>query len=369
VLARKPEITELALADADEEGLRRAAGQVGEKASTTLVDVADERSVAQLLRSNPKPRVLLNCVGPGLRFAVPLGGAAIDAGIDYVDLQDDAEAVAGVEALAEPAVEAGITMVSGAGLTPGLSDLLARRAYDAFDTTEEIRIYWVANMTERPTVANWGHRLGIWTSNVPIVEKGQLAYVPGGSDDVVVEWPEPAGEVVERLCGHPEPLTLHKRLPGVQRITVRGGYTPNEHDELIGDLRALGLTSLDPVSVGGTTMSAVEFMSDYARTEAFRSTHRFQSILERERKIGDNNGLRVEVIGTRDGKRERFVGVFFSRDRNIGIYMTAAVTTYMVALGEIEGPGLYFLEDLDHQKILDRLAEEGVTITETMEAA
>ena len=166
-----------------------------------------------------------------------------------------------MEALAGPTVAASVTLISGAGLTPGLSDLLARRAYDRFDSTDEIRIYWVANMTEEPTVANWGHRLGIWTSDVPIVEAGEIRYVPGGTDEVVIEWPDPAGKVVERLCAHPEPLTLHKRLPGVRSITVRGGYTPGEHDELVADLRQLGLTSLEPVDVRGTTLSAVEFMA------------------------------------------------------------------------------------------------------------
>ena len=369
MLAGKPEISEVVLADSNEEGLQRAATAVGEKARIARVDVGRTQEVADLLDSEPKPRVALNCVGPGLRYAASIGRAAIEAGIHYVDLQDDAEAVADMEALAGPAVAASVTLISGAGLTPGLSDLLARRAYDRFDSTDEIRIYWVANMTEEPTVANWGHRLGIWTSDVPIVEAGEIRYVPGGTDEVVIEWPDPAGKVVERLCAHPEPLTLHKRLPGVRSITVRGGYTPGEHDELVADLRQLGLTSLEPVDVRGTTLSAVEFMSDFAQSEAFRSTPRFRSILERERAIGDNNGLRVEVTGTRGGELERFVGVFFSRDRNIGIYMTAAVTTYLVALGEIEDAGVHFLEDLDPEQILERLAVEGVEIDESVEAA
>lgn len=366
LLARKSEITEIVLVDANEDALRRAAAVVGDKATTELVDVAATDTVADLLARNEGARVVLNCVGPGLRFAAPIGRAAIDARLDYVDLQDDAEAVEHVAALAERAASAGVTMISGAGLTPGLSNLLARRAYDRFDSTDEIRIFWVANMTEEPTVANWGHRLGIWTADVPIVEDGTVRYVQGGTDEIVLEWPEPAGKVVERLCAHPEPLTLNRRLPGVRSITVRGGYTPGEHDELIADLQALGLTSLDRVEAGGATLSAVEFMSEFARSEAFRSTPRFRSILEHERAIGDNNGLRIEVTGTRDARRERYTGVFFSRDRNIGIYSTAAVLTYMVALGKAPGPGLFFLEDLEPQPILDRLAAEGVTITESM---
>jgi saccharopine dehydrogenase-like NADP-dependent oxidoreductase len=367
MLAGKPEISELVLADANEDALARAAAAVGDKASTVVIDVADTEAVADLLGAEPKPHVVLNCVGPGLRFAAPIGRAAIDAGVHYVDLQDDAEAVGQVETLRDAAADARVTLISGAGLTPGLSNLLVRRAHDAFDTLDEVRIFWVANMTERPTVANWGHRLGLWTSDVPVVEDGAVKYVPGGTSEVIVEWPAPAGSVVERLCAHPEPLTLNRRFPDVRSISVRGGYTPGEHDELIADLRKLGLTSLTAVDVAGAELSAVDFLSSFAQTDAFRGTPRFQRILEREREIGDNNGLRVEATGTRAGRKERIVSAFFSSDRNLGIYMTAAVTTYLLVRGSIDEPGLFFLEDLAPEPILEQLESEGVTVTHAVE--
>jgi saccharopine dehydrogenase-like NADP-dependent oxidoreductase len=367
LLARKPDVTEVVLVDAWEERLRDVAVRIGQKARPVVLDAGRADLVEELLGEEPKAAVMLSCIGPGFRFAEPMMRAALNAGVHFVDIQDDADAVPAVEALDEEVRAAGLTMISGIGLTPGLSNVLAKRATLELDEVEDLAIYWVANMTEQPSVANWGHRIGIWAMDVPVLEDGELTYKPGGTDEVVIEWPEPAGAVVERLCAHPEPLSLWPRLPGLRNVKVRGGYTPAEHDALLADLRVLGLTSLDPTPVAGADIVPAEFMSHFATTEEFRQTPRFQAVLEREREIGDNNGLRVEATGTKDGRRLRRTDTFFNRDRNIGIYTPAAITAYMVARGELASPGVRFPEELDPQPILDALDREGVEIRTTVE--
>jgi hypothetical protein len=69
-----------------------------------------------------------------------LAEVAIASRVPYVSVLDDHEAITARRALAAEAIDAGALLVCGAGLAPGVSDVLARHAAESFDSVDEIRI-------------------------------------------------------------------------------------------------------------------------------------------------------------------------------------------------------------------------------------
>ncbi|MFN3591658.1 MAG: hypothetical protein ACK4TG_05680, partial [Thermaurantiacus sp.] len=71
--------------------------------------------------------------------------AAIEAGVPYVSLCDDYDAAQAVLELDLLAKEKGVTVITGLGWTPGLSNVLARRAADQLDEVDEIHVAWAGS--------------------------------------------------------------------------------------------------------------------------------------------------------------------------------------------------------------------------------
>ena len=70
----------------------------------------------------------------------PIASRALEAGVPFASSGDDESDLMGLRSLTEPARRSGVAIVAGCGLAPGLSDVLARHAADAFDHVDEIGV-------------------------------------------------------------------------------------------------------------------------------------------------------------------------------------------------------------------------------------
>jgi hypothetical protein len=70
----------------------------------------------------------------------PIASRALEAGVPFASSGDDESDLAGLRSLTEAARRSGVAIVAGCGLAPGLSDVLARHAADAFDEVDEIGV-------------------------------------------------------------------------------------------------------------------------------------------------------------------------------------------------------------------------------------
>ena len=70
----------------------------------------------------------------------PIASRALEAGVPFASSGDDENDLMGLRSLTETARRAGIAIIAGCGLAPGLADVLARHAADAFDEVDEIGI-------------------------------------------------------------------------------------------------------------------------------------------------------------------------------------------------------------------------------------
>src|SRR5690606_932507 len=95
--------------------------------------------------------VVINFVGPFYRFAPLVIRAAIEAKVHYVDICDDFDAAEAILAMDEEVKKAGITVLTGMGTSPGITNILARIGMDELDKTEEIDTIWVMGESETGT--------------------------------------------------------------------------------------------------------------------------------------------------------------------------------------------------------------------------
>lgn len=364
-IAEREGVSRVIVGDKNVEGAKQVVNQIGKKAEAVYLNVDDRTTTLNLMR---KVDIVLSMIGPGQQYAVPVLQDALEARRNLLDIADDAEPIPDLLAYDNAAKDAGLTMITGMGVSPGLSNLWARYGADKLDQVEEIRILWVCDMTSNPGAA-WAHRLSAFSAQVPIFDAGQFTYVPGGTGDEAVEWPQPAGTVTERFFSHSEPLTIPRYIKkGLKHVSVKGAFTPEENNKFLMHLTSLALTSDTPVKVGDISIAPKQFMHNFLGSDVFKATDFYKDLIARRNAIGKNMGLRVIVKGIKDGKATQIVYELFGSDRELSTGTPAWVVAHMVLTGKIQTKGVLSPETLglEPKPILDELAKEGATFKETI---
>jgi saccharopine dehydrogenase (NAD+, L-lysine forming) len=225
--------------------------------SSVHIDANDEPAVAALLRQH-RCDVLLNATDP--RFVLPLFGAALEAGANYLDMAmslsyphpERPHELCGIKlgddqfSRTEEYRNAGLLALVGMGVEPGLSDVFARHAADElFDEIEEIGVRDGANLTVEGY--DFAPSFSIWTTieeclNPPVVyeaDRGWFTTEPF-SEPEVFDFPEGIGPVECVNVEHEEVL-LVPRWVDAKRVTFKYGLG----DDFIAKLKTLHELGLD----------------------------------------------------------------------------------------------------------------------------
>jgi hypothetical protein len=240
-------------------------------------------------------------------------------GHDVVSVSDEVGDVQHLLRLHTTALDEGRRLVVGAGLSPGLSGVLARIAADRLVHVDEIHV--ATHGTAGPACARQHHRaLGDTAIGW---HDGEWIDRPGGSGRELCWFPDPIGPADCYRAALADPLLLHRAFPGIERISARVSATRRDR-----------LTARLPM-------------------------------LTPPRRDGDRGALRVEVRGAlADGSRDtRVVGAAGRTGSLAGA--TAAVFAAACATGRVQ-PGIVACGD---DPVVGRwaahlLVECGVTIEE-----
>jgi saccharopine dehydrogenase-like NADP-dependent oxidoreductase len=216
---------------------RAMAAQLGAKAEAAFVDANDESSLVKVLEGAD---AAVGCIGPFYRYAVPVARAAVRAGVNYVDICDDYGPVDELLSLDDAARAAGMTLITGLGWTPGLTNLLAKKGASELDEVEEIRISWAGSAADSTGLAVIMHVFYAVTGDVPTYRDGAWVKVPAGTETETVEFPEPLGKVPVYHCGHPEPLTIPRYIKA-RTVSLKGALVPDWNNKLAPLFARLGL--------------------------------------------------------------------------------------------------------------------------------
>lgn len=239
------DIDTLVLADIDKDrGQEAVRGLDAGCVEVIQVDLRDKGRIEELLVGSD---VLVNCTSfPWFDTVID---AAIRAGVNYADLISEP-----TEEQRERAAEAGVTAVSGLGLTPGTSNVLCAHAAQDFEDIDEFHIHWVSFRSIAPSEGLLETILWELRDDCPtrqLYQDGRYSWARPLEGGRVVKFPDPLGEQRVYLVPHTETVTLPRHFPGVKFVAVRGTWRPDlMSDALV--LNKYGLLDDEPVDGPGT---------------------------------------------------------------------------------------------------------------------
>lgn len=147
----------------------------------------------------------------------PMAEEQLAQGRAVVSCSDDVDDVRRLLALDAEAKARGVSVVIGAGFSPGYTCLLARHAANRFDTVDEIHV--ARSGTGGPACARQHHRARSRTALD--WRDGGWQRRPGGSGRELCWFPDPIGAEDCYRAELPDALLLVPAFPGVGRVTAR----------------------------------------------------------------------------------------------------------------------------------------------------
>ncbi|RLG84754.1 MAG: saccharopine dehydrogenase [Thermoprotei archaeon] len=304
---------EIILADKRVDVLNKAFKQYSSKNIVIkYIDVNDTESLKKLMKESD---IVLNAVGPFYRYGPKILRAAIDAGIDYVDVCDDYDATIEMLNLAEDAIKNKVRALIGMGSSPGLSNVIARFAADYLLTEiHSIDIYHAhgGEPYEGPAVIQ--HRAHSMMIDIPIYLNGKIIYTKLDTDlakkfEYEVEFPE-IGRYKVYLYPHPETITLPKYIRIKNRVTNLGLVLPPEYAYLIRTLVRAGLFSDEEIEVNNIKIKTRDFAIAYILKKR-------NEILEKSGLTKPVGCLMIVVEGVYKGEKYKYT--FYSTAKGLGM--------------------------------------------------
>ena len=289
-LATTSDFDEIVIADADLDRARALAMELGgDRVRAISADAANEAGLIETLRGFD---VVANCTT--YHFGLIVSRAAIKAGVNYLDLGGLFNTPRQLE-LDSEAREAGVTICLGCGATPGVTNLMARKAANQLDQVDEVHIAFASYRAIAPSPGlldtvldefSPGSRRFFW-------QEGEFIEVPAFSGSRRVRFADPVGEVETWYVPHSETHTIHRFIgKGVRVVDVRGTW----RTEIMQALRVFAALEL-------TGAGKTEFRGESIPTQEFLRAH----ILEHVASFGGGDEcaflLNVQVAGVRDGQR------------------------------------------------------------------
>lgn len=216
--ARMPHITGVTVADRDFERASAVAAAIG--GSAVQLDVTDELAMAKAMRD---VEIVGSAVGPATRFSMPVFKSVLAAKRHFVEVSDDPHPILALLAMNDEATAAGITAIVGCGASPGITNLLAVAAASKLDRVDRLVTCWGSAGKEdgddeddagEGVTAALEHWVEQVSQPIPVWRGGRIATAEP-LEVVRVDYPG-IGAVSTRLVGHPEPVTLPLKYPGLQ---------------------------------------------------------------------------------------------------------------------------------------------------------
>ncbi len=290
--------------------------------------------------------------------------AAIQAGVDMLDLVSPHEETLALDAAAR---KAGISVVGGVGITPGITNILARLGADRLDKTEQINIDFAAfrSIAHSPGLLH----VILWefdprTETRFCYEHGRLIPNPPFSGARVVHFPEPIGKQTTYYVPHGESQTLSKNIEGVERVYIRGCFPPRA----MGLVRALydyGLYTAEPVLVGSERVSPLDVIRQHLLSAPEGDQTEVWGYSVQVETIGRLNDAPVMLrYVTSHPPMERWGGRR-AYSKNVGIPLS--IGAQMVAAGKTRKKGVDGVETmLPALEFVDELRQRDFVINECL---
>lgn len=224
-LARSPDVEGVALAGRNEALLKWLLELLGGNSSgisTHAFDLRDEAERERRFRTL-SPDLVISCAGSPRELEFDCVRAAVRAGASWLSTANDHEAAERIRSLNADALAGGVTVVSGCGLSPGLTNLLATLAARELEEVEEIEIALARSARDQAGPAALTQLIVSLSGPAPTVSDGRRTSEAGPKPSHLVYFPEPVGWVETFAGANPEISTLVHKWPGLRLLRWRVG--------------------------------------------------------------------------------------------------------------------------------------------------
>lgn len=292
---------------------------VGGKLKLVALDASDEAAVREVMTGMDA----VACALP-YYFNLDMTRLAIEAGAHFCDLGGNTDIVDQQKALSAAAEAAGVSAVPDCGLAPGMVNILAQGGIDAMDETRSVQIF-VGGLPQNPKpplnyqiVYSMEGVLDYYTTPVLVLENGEVEEREALTGVETLHF-EGVGELEGFLTAggiSRMPYRYQGSIPDMSYKTLR---YPG-HAEMMKCMRDLGLMSLEPIDVKGTSVVPrdvfIEAVSPGLRNPAGN----------------DLVAMRVVVKGTKDGAPKTVTYEMVDRyDAENGVTAMMRTTGYSLA--------------------------------------
>jgi saccharopine dehydrogenase-like NADP-dependent oxidoreductase len=267
----------------------------------------------------------------------------------------------------------GRVCVPGFGMTPGITNLMARRAADQLDEIDTIRISHGAFRPIAFSAAIAETTRVEYDPDLPsrvVFEDGRFIQVPPFARPRNIPLPEPYGTHTQYIIPHPETKTLAKSLAskGVRLIEVRGTW-PEKNMALLRSLYDWGFLRNDEVEVKGMKVPILDaIVAHWLSSPEGKKTELYGYALHVQ-VVGVRQGRRYEFVlththPTSDGSVEDWAGLR-AYTRCVGIPMS--IGAQLIAEGKTRGIGAVPPEEVfEPAVVFAALAERGIKVHENV---
>ena len=360
-LGAAPETTSVCVADVDRAAAERVAQSIGAKGEARQIDIYDHLALVDALQNFD---LVVNTVGPFYKTADAVLPACMAAKVNYIDIADDSAAVQKLLTFEKAVKDSGITAVISHGVSPGVTNVLARSGIDKLDKTQKIQTLWCESSIGAPIgPANIWHALEMCSGTKPQVMDGELAELPAVEGDEVVEFLEPLGEYPVYYCGHGEPVSLHRYFPEIPTITNKGNSWPQAFDfKLLKFFDEIGLADMESLEIEGQEFVARNVGAHVVLNMLGKSIPKIAAELENVEDPGFQ--VRVDVEGEKNGASARY-SYLMKGDMAQATGLSLSYGAQSIASGSISGPGLFAPEVCqDPARMCEWLKTKGFPVVE-----
>lgn len=299
------------------------------------------------------------------KHSLPLLETSVRQGVHFVDLVGEGPS----ERLKydEEGKSKGICLISGLGVSPGITNVCVGRGVHLLDETDRALIYVGGNPVHPQPPLHYRivyaveSLLDFYERKALIMKNGKTQQVEPLSGIESISFPAPFSEME---CFYTDGLNslIHTMAGKVRDELAEKTIRHRGHAQGIVTLKECGLFSRQPVQIGGHQVIPRNVL---------------EKVLDSEMRLGDEEDvtlLRIVVEGKRAGKPETHIFEMIDRSDPLRKYTSMAKTTsfpasiaaQMIASGRITQKGSLFPEDIFHdelyQPFMDELKKRGVTV-------
>lgn len=333
-LVANKDISKVILADINE---KKAKNKIKEIASKKVffrpINLNDHKDLVEKIADAD---VVVGCAGPFYKFEKKAVLACLEAKKNYVSICDDYDAATSILDLDKEAKKNGVTILTGLGWTPGISNILVRHCANQMDEIEEAHIAWAGSGADAPGYAVMMHTLHIFMARITTFRDGEEKQINGGTEKEIVRFPAPIGELSVYNVGHPEPVTIPRFIKGIKTVTLKGGLLERE---LAGASVALSrIDALPPFSHLGQKFPRLMDLYGFLAGKILVPV--LETFSASSSKIKPISGLRVDTIGSKNKKIVKLS--YGAADRMCKLTsIPVAIGAWMVGKGEIDKKGVF----------------------------